>query len=308
MIWHRLQGGIGAAFSVGPGYERQPLNVQASYERVDGYFVDLRLKALSSDRPRVNARGDVTSPGPTLLAQRALGFYDRHLSGEGQAAERVLDAVRMLLERGSYRDRALVWEYTTPVPKYGLRPPWRSCMAQGQGASALLRAYLLTGDEAYVEAALAAVGALTAKEAELVACEPEGPVLQECVTSPPSHILNGWIYALWGVWEVAVLVGDRASSDLFDRSVAALAALVPSYDTGWWSRYSLYSPLAPDVAKPFYHRIHVVQLQAMHRLTGATVFGEVAGRFAAYDRALHRARAVAVGGARVLFRRARAVE
>jgi hypothetical protein len=36
------------------------------------------------------------------------------------------------------------------------------------------------------------------------------------------------------------------------------------------------------LASPFYHRLHVVQLQIMHRLTREAVFAEFAGRWERY--------------------------
>lgn len=294
----RARGAFGAAFSVGPGYEPQPLGTHVTYETVRGYLVDLRRKALARPNSRINARGIVSQPGPTLLAQQALGHFDRHLDGAPGAAVSCVAAAGALLSSAREEDGALVWQYEAPVTKYGLDPGWRSCMAQGQAASALLRAHLITGDDRYVDAAVSAANGI---RGEIVTHHPDaGPVLQECPTTPPSHILNGWLFGLWGLWEVATVAADTRARSLFEASSGALARLAPEYDTGWWSRYSLFEPLAPDLAKPFYHRLHAVQLEATHRLTGLDVLGAVARRFASYDRVAHRARAVSLGGISVL--------
>jgi heparosan-N-sulfate-glucuronate 5-epimerase len=38
------------------------------------------------------------------------------------------------------------------------------------------------------------------------------------------------------------------------------------------------------VASPFYHRLHIVQLRIMHRLTGEAEFARVADRWDGYTR------------------------
>jgi hypothetical protein len=60
---------------------------------------------------------------------------------------------------------------------------------------------------------------------------------------------------------------------------------LPQYDVGWWSKYSLYPHRLPDLAKPFYHRLHVTQLDVLYRLTGIDEFRARAARWRSFDRA-----------------------
>jgi hypothetical protein len=69
--------------------------------------------------------------------------------------------------------------------------------------------------------------------------------------------------------------------------------MIGSYDVGWWSRYSLYPHRLPDLAKPFYHRLHVHQLEVTARLVGEAELAETARRWAAYDTAPKRVGAIA---------------
>lgn len=286
---HRVQGAIGAAFSTGPGYEPQPLGCHISTESVRGYYLDLRRKAAAEMRPRLNGRGELTAPGPTALAQAALGLHERIVAGDATARTAFLAAVARLRAAAVEERDVLLWRYATPVPKYGLTPPWYSCMAQGQAASAFVRAYALTDDDDYAEAALAALRPLHDDALGLLLETSWGPVLQECASSPPSHVLNGWIFALWGLWDARTGLGSVPAELLFKRSAIALGRAIASYDHRGWSRYSLYPPTAPDLAKPFYHRIHVDQLEATARLTGSTQLAAVAARWRAADRPARRA-------------------
>jgi heparosan-N-sulfate-glucuronate 5-epimerase len=120
-----------------------------------------------------------------------------------------------------------------------------------------------------------------------------GPALEEAPSHPMSLILNGWIYALWGLRDVAVGLRHREADEMLGASSECLLRMLPHYDTGWWTRYSLYPHLLPDLAKPFYHRLHVWQAEVMHRLTGNEGFGAAAARWRRYDRAASRVRLIA---------------
>src|SRR5262249_46394519 len=84
----------------------------------------------------------------------------------------------------------------------------------------------------------------------------------------------------------------------FEASTGALVSLLPEYDVGWWSRYSVF-PKVVDVATPFYHRVHLSQLSVMYRLTCSREFAETGTRWRRDDRACNRARAVATNAAAV---------
>lgn len=289
------RGAVGAAFSLGPGYEPQPPGPNARYDRVAGYYLDLRQKAAAELRPRVTGRGEVNLPGPTATAQRALGLHERWLVGDEQAFPLFLEEIRLLQTRAQQVGDTLLWQYHVDVPKFRQRAPSYSCMAQGQAASAFARAYLATEDDVWAEAAVAAVRPLTADEGRLglVSETAGGPALEEAPTDPPSHILNGWVFALWGLWDVATALADADTRSLFNQSAEALGRMLFEYDVGWWTRYSLFPPVAPDLAKPFYHAIHVAQMPALYQMTNDSVFADAAARWSAYDQLTNRARAVA---------------
>jgi hypothetical protein len=152
------------------------------------------------------------------------------------------------------------------MPKYDLAPGWSSAMGQGEGISVLLRAHALTDDEGYLSMAIAAVEAMSVDVARGgVMRKLDGhTVLEEYPAERPAAVLNGWIFALLGVHELANVTGDPVVRRLFEQSAAGLISLLPRYDVGWWSRYSLYDHGRPDLAKPFYQRLHAVLLDALN--------------------------------------------
>jgi hypothetical protein len=190
--------------------------------------------------------------------------------------------------------RAKTTSSTAATPTYGVQAPWYSAMAQGQIASVFARVAESTGDAADAELAIAAIQPLLRPtHLSLVALTPEGPVLEEAPSDRPSRILNGWIFALVGLHEVGEGLHDTAAAEAFREGIVTLESSLPLYDVGWWSRYSLFPHRFVDLAKPFYQRLHVAQLDALHRLTGVDDFAKASIRWAAYDRPLPRSRALA---------------
>jgi hypothetical protein len=296
-----MQGGFNSAFSVGPGYEPQPRNSAASYSRVERYYLDLRAKTLRPIEQVVTGHGDVLAPSATTLAQCALGWWERHVDGEPAAEAEFLGAVKLLENAGESFEDSLVWRYDVAVRKYGVTGKWFSAMAQGQAASVLVRAHLLTGVERFAYAAVAAARAMTAhgERLQITRRLAAGVAYEELPSNPPSLILNGWIFALWGLHDVATALDLASCRDAFDLGAATLASYLGLYDHGWWSRYSLF-PGDVDLAKPSYHTVHADQLAVMHGLTGLSEFADMAARWRAVDTPRNRARAVAIKGKAVL--------
>jgi hypothetical protein len=285
-----------ATFSIGDHYEPQPPNPRFTDTAVRGYPLDLTGKTLAS------TASSPSSLQPAAFAQLALGWWERSLAGESAAGGEFERLVTALERRAERHDTGLLWPYDVAIPKHGVEPPWYSAMAQGQVASVFVRALLSTRDDRFAELALDAVRPLFAADSHFVARGEHGPILEEGASrpggpAPASHILNGWIYALWGLWDVHLGVDDAAARTLFDESVACLRNMLGRYDTRWWTRYDLYPHPLPHLAKPFYHRLHVNQTAMMYRLTAYREFAEFSERWRRYDGALRRTLAVAHKGA-----------
>ncbi len=188
------------------------------------------------------------------------------------------------------------WEYRTP-----LKAPWYSGLAQGQGISLLVRVAQETGKSEYLEAATRAFTSFSksTQEGGVVFTDEHGDIwFEEYIVSPPTHILNGFIWAAWGVYDFFLATKEKSAQELFNRAVETLRKNLDRYDLGFWSLYELSGTRLPMVASPFYHQLHVTQLRLMHRLTGDDVFSQYAERWAAYARSrTKRTRALCYKGA-----------
>ena len=253
---------------------------------VRGYPIDFSSKAA---RPTV-LPGFLDEPGRHLWVahvQRGLGCFERWLDGDGEewlaGARRAADVLVDQQVRGGVHDGG--WVQLRHYPHtFALDPPWVSAMAQGEGASLLVRFYVETGDERYAESAGRALRLIGVSSVEGGASAPLGgvPFPEEYPTQPASFVLNGAIFASWGLRDAGLVLGDSAATGAFEDVVDALAANIERWDTGRWSRYDLFPHRVTNVASKAYHELHVAQLEAMHELTPRAELGAAAERFAGY--------------------------
>lgn len=263
-MFRELSAGYSAIAGRTLDFEPQPLGRHVDPDGLAGYYSDLRHKTVGTvDGLPVDGFGEVND-WVIEIAQCALGFWERRIEGE-KVDEEFLFLAEWLLEHRSDEPEGVVWRIDVPVPKYGREPGWISAMGQGQAISVLLRAHRLTERDEYLEVARAAFPALQRPVADggTQSVVDGHPVLEEYPADRPCAVLNGWIFALFGVHELVVATGDPEARNLFERSASGLVELLPRYDNGWWSLYSLYDHGRPDLAKPFYQRLHPELLEGL---------------------------------------------
>jgi hypothetical protein len=282
----------------------QPIGARIEPGAVRGYYIDLRAKADSLRWPpewwcRHEEQQYIA------VSQLGLGYYERFLDGEGEewlsAAQRTAEYLLDQQQIGGRHDGG--WLHLWAYPHtFALRPPWLSAMAQGEAASLFVRLHLETGDGRFAEAAQRALRPMwvTVTDGGVRADLDGGPFLEELPTQPSSFILNGAVFALWGCYDVGIGLGDRDALELFRSGTETLAANVHRWDTGSWSRYDLYPHPRVNIANPFYHRLHINQLRAMHLLAPHRAFESTIVRFERYARS--RLKAARAYGAKILFR------
>ena len=254
----------------------------------------------SSGIPQLDYRGKIgLQYNPIAIAQYGLGNYNLfHRSGDPERRKKFFLAADWLcahLEQNAYGlavwNHHFDWEYRDT-----LRAPWYSALAQGQGISVLVRAHKESGDARYLDAAQRALASFCWPMAEggVAFTDERGDLwFEEYIVSPPTHILNGFIWAMWGVYDYFLATGDASARELFSRAVKTLVNNLERYDLGFWSLYEQSGTRLPMVASAFYHRLHIVQLRVMHRLTGEAEFARVADRWESYCRSrANRARAL----------------
>jgi hypothetical protein len=240
------------------------------------YPLDLR-PAFGSLRP--DGTGVVAVPGPDGR------LYHNPVSVSLYALARHTDEARAgFLTQAEYlrasQDGDGGWRYPMPVRRYQVPPGWYSAMAQGLAISVLLRSYDICGERSYLDAAGAAAGLMLRPVADggCAHYDKAGrPFLEECPGDPPSHILNGALFALIGLAEYEARVSGTACAAVAGR----LAGQLGGYDLGYWSRYDLRFDAPASLA---YHCLHISLLEAAGRLLGQDAFRQAAAGWRGYLR------------------------
>lgn len=180
-----------------------------------------------------------------------------------------------LLPLAATRGGALTWEYYFSFD--GGLPPWTSAMSQGAAIEALTRAYRAFGDRAYLATANRALKIFTKPPPTGVTLPTEiGKWYLLYSFAPGARVLNGFLWTLVGLYDLAHLNGNRLAAQLFAAGDAEARAAVPSYDTGAWS---LYQPGEESTLD--YHQLVISFLDDLCQRTGAAVYCLTSQRFTA---------------------------
>jgi heparosan-N-sulfate-glucuronate 5-epimerase len=228
---------------------------------------------------------------PVTIAQAAVRYYD-HWLADATDDQKAADRTAMLAQ--------ITWLVANQTPdgrwlyyfRWGSqRLPWWSGMAEGMGISALLRAYSMTGDATYLPVIARARATFERSEPQhgvqtTLTYGRKYVVYQEYLGGSSQNVLNGWMFALIGLYEDAVYLGDpMAAFDVMsaDRGIAAIRGLLPLYNTGNWSYYNLTSAtVRGSWASWSYHNTHIAQLRFLSSVTGDHTLAWYAARFQYY--------------------------
>jgi hypothetical protein len=165
------------------------------------------------------------------------------------------------------------WVTNSKVKKFGLFKPWPSAMTQGLAISCLIRAFNVIGDERYNDSAIKALKPYQKSIAEGgVTCIDKGCVFYEEYPSKKCyHVLNGSIFALWGLYDLVRFKSDAEARALYNEGLQTLVEWLPRFDIGYWSLYHISKGLKNPATIP-YHRLHINQLDVMYCITGYDIF------------------------------------
>ncbi len=159
------------------------------------------------------------------------------------------------------------WRTTHKNPIYSDLPtPWPSALTQGLGISSLLRAYYYTKNKIYLSSAKKACDFLE-KSVEVQGIRRKfeknsinGFIYEEYPRKELNGVLNGYISVLLAIYELNNITHKH--KEMFRKNMDNLKEIIPLYDSGYWSYYSLDGNLSSG----FYHRLIVKQLKILSEL------------------------------------------
>lgn len=276
-------------------HERPAAHADANYDAIGPYYMMFADKALypgpfdEKGVPLLDYHGSIGRQyNPIAIAQYGLAHYNRFLaSGDELSLKAALVQADWLVDRLERNSKGLaVWMHRFNFDyRETLKAPWYSGLAQGQGLSLLARVHHTTGEARYLKAmheVFASFGR-EVRDGGVRSSDKNGDVwIEEYIVDPPTHILNGFIWGLWGVRDYDLAVNSPEARAFFSACVNTLERNLPRYDNGRWSLYEQSGTWLPMLASPFYHRLHCIQLRILGAMTARPVFMKFAQRWEGY--------------------------
>jgi hypothetical protein len=254
-----------AAMAAGRSYWHlpQPLGAHFTPWTITGYFNDLRRKTEYSGKtdaegfPLLTLSSGKEYYHPTCLLQKALGHWD--ISLKNAAGKDRTEAVRLANKLIDLQDDRGGWPFNEIVSE-PLASPY-SAMTQGQAISLFVRIAKATDDKRYKQAAIRSLDLLLTPTSSggPLRHSKFGPIFEEFSTIPPNTILNGWVFAIFGLHDFLVMEARPSEHAILEATCDCLAKMLPEFVDGWWSRYDTNG----NISSPLYQNLHVAQLQAL---------------------------------------------
>lgn len=261
---------------------------------------------------QVDARGVliVRLPGidrrvyhPVALAMYGLYALEAyHLTADREYLRRAVANAEALLDHAERRVSGMWFLYDFDFRFNGdadmtIHAPWRSAMAQGQALSLFTRLAEETGEDSWAGAAAEVYRTFRSPagaETTLWSSDDLGNGwLEEYIGDiPPTHVVNGHIYALFGLADYYRLRPADEVRRMIDAAATTIRVRFPSIRMPGGAAYYCVAAycLQSDFRSRSYHRGVATQLRQLGQLTGddafadaATLLDEDAARFEARD-------------------------
>ena len=281
---HRLR--YWGTMFAGSSYYHQPQTVGRAFfpGTLKGYFNDLTSKTNwdgpcdSRGLPVSRLSSGASIHFPILVCQKGLGHWDRWLlQGDLTDREEFLKIAEWLRES---QDSFGGWDTWAALGQP--RPYCYSAMTQGEAVSVMVRAHVLTNDPTFAEACRHAVRLMQRPIAEggVCACEQGEVFLEEYPGPRRDTVLNGWVFALFGLHDYLLRFPEAEVNSFYGQTCASLVRSLPEFDAGFWS---FYSSGTKRLASPFYHQLHLSQLEALRQILDEPFLARTQAAWTRYD-------------------------
>lgn len=211
---------------------------------------------------------------PINIAQYGFMLHaDYHEMGDHQVLRILKNCLKVLEDLKTEKGDYAIWYHQHYEDKYLINAPWASAMAQGEVISFYLRMYQILGDDSLLQTAIKAYNYLKIDyhDGGVRRIDENGDLwFEEYPSNPPSYVLNGFIYAIFGLYDLYRVTGNLDVKLDIDACIKTLKVNLHRFDSGYWSNYDL---LKKELVRYYYQKnVHVPQLEILYKLTGEPIF------------------------------------
>ena len=269
--WYKMMTGTSIS------HVNQGVGTCYSKTEVAGYYNDLTEK-VTNDDPHILVPKYFVDTGEEIyfsigIFQYGLAAYDLFLTTKDEIYKDKLLACAQWAVKNQQEDGGWI---TFAFEK---KDAIYSSMAQGEGVSMLIRAAMVSGEQAFLDAAKKAKDFMLKPISEGGTTQYSGEdVLLYEVTDEPI-ILNGWIFSIWGLYDYYKYTKDEETSAVLQKTLESLKRKLSDFDMKYWSKYND----GKRICSPFYHKLHIAQLNTMYDLFGDPVYKHFADQWEKYQ-------------------------
>lgn len=244
--------------------------------KLKGYFNDLTQKVLmqpeyvdSTEFPTVKTEQGEDILFPVAIFQYALGCWDLYqLNNDARYKRKFIAcadwALKMQEPSGAWNN----FFFAYPKNPYG-------AMAQGEATSVLVRAWSITKESKYLDAARRAADFMLKPVENGGTSQYTGNELVLLEYTHLPAVLNGWVFSLFGLYDLCIVCDEEKYKAALNKTLETLEKTMERFDRGYWSNYDL----GDHIASPFYHHLHVAQMNALALITEKELYREYSSKW-----------------------------
>ncbi len=242
------------------------------------YFNEKKLDFI----PMIKYR-NISYYNPVQIAQYGLGSLQLwEITGKEEYKKIFLNTLNWFSSNYiETKDLGYIWIYDYDSKWYEVKKPWISAMAQGEISSCFIRGYLLTNNKSYLEFAEKSFISMIipVEKGGLARINSNGIWLEEVPSKNPSYILNGFVFAIFGIYDLFMITKKKKYYDVLNLSINRLKKDLEKFDSKYWSYYDLMYKVP---TKSEYHSIHINQLKKLYDITSDNFFLKYYEKFSNY--------------------------
>jgi hypothetical protein len=252
---------------------------------VDVAYAAKYIPPLDADSIELTNIGDSAYYHPVAMTHRCFHFLGAYLkTNDTVFVKRTEKYVAKMLTTAIRIDSALFLPYPFDYRVHKkaalqLKAPWFSAMAQGEFLSIATRLFEYTGDSTYLQLAHQTFRSLTflynLNQPWVSRIDTAGYFWLEEYTLPePDQTLNGFIAAVYGVYDYFRVTQTDDARRMYDNCLTTLKHYLPDYQRP--DSLSFYCLGHRHVADSGYHRLHISMCRELLRVSGDSTFLEMA--------------------------------